>query len=209
MCYNKNMQNITYPDIGRKRFLARLDPLMSPQEMEIIETAYMFAKYGHKEQMRDSGVRYFEHPKAVAWIIIDELKLHDWRTIAMALMHDLKEDSWILSWWRIQVNFGKSVTLGLKLLTKDPKKGYLKRLRTHGTWRELTVKICDRLNNMRTLQECPPKKIVRQLAETQKEFFPLCDILAKKLPSKDRWRAAHLKKELLRAYREVEKTITI
>jgi len=207
MVYSLYMKITPYPDIGRKQFLARLDPLMSPQEVEIIETAYMFAKYGHKEQMRDSGVRYFEHPKAVAWIIIDELKLHDWRTIAMALMHDLKEDSWILSWWRIQVNFGKSVTLGLKLLTKEPKKGYLKRLRTHGTWRELMVKICDRLNNMRTLKECPPKKIARQLTETQREFFPLCDLLAEKLPKKNRWRAEYLKKKLGEACAKAEKLL--
>lgn len=197
-------REITYPDIGRKQFLARLAPLMSPRDLEIVETAYMFSKYGHKEQKRDSGERYFEHPKAVAWIIIDELKLHDWRTIVMALLHDIQEDTWLLSWWRVQMNFGKSVTLGLKLLTKEPERGYLKRLKAHGTWRELTVKISDRLNNMRTVSGCTKEKQRRQAAETEKEFFLLCDLLSKKLPKKDRWRAEHLKRELQRSCAKVK-----
>lgn len=185
-----------YPEINHQKFMSALEPFLTPIELERVETAYVFSKYGHRNQVRDSGERYFEHPRAVAWIIVQELKLYDWQLMILALLHDIREDSYILSWHRIQINFGRTVTLGLKLLTKDPKEGYLERIRSHGTWRDVLVKICDRLNNLRTLGACSEEKIKRQIAETESEFLPLCDHLLTLLPKKDRWRGEYLRKEI-------------
>ncbi len=177
---------------------------MTPLEIEMVETAYVFSKYGHRDQFRDDGRRYFEHPRAVAWIIIRELKLCNWKLIVLALLHDIKEDSYILSWHRTQVNFGKEVALSLKLLTKDPKEGYLERLKTYGTWREILVKICDRLNNLRTLGACTPEKIKSQIAETKREFIPLCDLLISRLPKNSRWRGKYLKDQVVNLCNQYE-----
>lgn len=187
-----------YPSVGRNKFLARLEPLMAPAELENIETAYVLAKYGHRDQYRDGGrVRYFEHPKAVAWIAVTELRITDWRTVVLALLHDVKEDSYILSWHRIQVNFGRDVTVGLRLLTKRPKRAYVKRLAEHGAPRVVLIKLCDRLHNLRTLGSCDRRKQRRQIVETLENYVPLADVLIAKLPKKDRWRGEWLKREIL------------
>lgn len=182
----------------KKQFFGSIEPLLTPLELEKIETAYIFSKYGHRNQVRDGGDRYFEHPRAVAWIIINELKFYDWQTIVLALLHDIKEDSYILSWHRIQLNFGRKIAIGLKLLTKDPKDGYLERLRDHGTWRELLVKICDRVHNLRTLTECSPQKQRKQIQETEAHYISLCETLLEKLPRKDHWRGEYLRAEMTR-----------
>ena len=188
-----------YPMIKREDFFSTIDSLLSPIEIERIETAYIFAKYGHRSQYRDDGVtRYFEHPRAVAWIIIKELKLIDWQTIVLALLHDIKEDSYILSWNRIQINFGRQITIDLKLLTKDPKEGYLERIFSHGSWRVLLVKLCDRLHNLRTLDKCEISKKEKQIAETIRYYLPLCDILIAKLKKGSKWRGEYLKEAISR-----------
>lgn len=186
-----------YPAIKREDFFSTIDPLLSPIEIERIETAYIFAKYGHRNQYRDDGTtRYFEHPRAVAWIIIQELKLIDWQAIVLALLHDIKEDSYLLSWNRIQINFGRQITIDLKLLTKDPKEGYLERISSHGSWRVLLVKLCDRLHNLRTLDGCESSKKEKQITETIQHYLPLCDILITKLKRGSRWRGEYLKEAI-------------
>lgn len=189
-------QNDGYIDVGRQEFMALLTPIMSPRELEIIETAYVLAKYGHRGQERDDGVRYFEHPKSVAHILIKELKVNDWQIIVMALLHDVLEDSHILSPYRIELNFGKEVVVGLKLLTKQPKEGYLRRLKTYGDAKVIMVKLADRLHNVRTLGKCTKEKQERQREETENHYIPLANFLIEKLPKKDKWRGEYLKKEI-------------
>ena len=188
---------VNYPNIGRKEFIAKLKPILSPHDLEMVETAYVLSKYGHRNQTRDdSRVRYFEHPKAVAWILVSELKVNDWQTLVMALLHDVLEDSHILSPYRIERNFGKEVVVGLKLLTKQPKTGYLGRLKQYGDNRTILVKLCDRLHNMRTLGGCSREKQKRQVAETKKYFFPLAQKFIGRLPRPERWRGEYIKREL-------------
>ena len=189
-------QNNGYVDIGRREFMARLTPIMSPKELEAIETAYVLAKYGHKEQERDDGTRYFEHPKSVAHILIEELKVDSWQIIVMALLHDVLEDSHILSPYRIELNFGKEVVVGLKLLTKKPKEGYLKRLKTYGDTKVIMVKLADRLHNMRTIGNCSKEKQKRQKEETENHYIPLAEFLISKLPRRDKWRGEYLMSEI-------------
>ncbi|MFA6407836.1 MAG: HD domain-containing protein [Candidatus Paceibacterota bacterium] len=186
-----------YANIDRREFMSKLQPILSPRDLEMIETAYVLAKYGHRDQMRDNGhVRYFEHPKTVAWILVDELKVADAQTIVMALLHDVLEDSHILSPYRIELNFGKEVVVGLKLLTKQPKEGYLKRLKTYATAKTLSVKLCDRLHNLRTLDGCTKNKQREQIEETKKYYIPLAEHLVTLLSKKDRWRGEYLESEI-------------
>lgn len=184
-------------ETGRERFLAKLAPYMLEDELENVLAAYEFAKYGHRGQKRDGGERYFEHPRAVAEIIIDELRLrNDWRIIATALLHDILEDAWIISEQRLAKNFGRDVALWLRLLTKKPKEGYLERLREHGSWEVLLVKLCDRLHNLRSLGQCDEAKQRKQIVETRAHHIPLAELLIKRLPAADRWRGKALKRWL-------------
>ncbi|TSC52685.1 MAG: (p)ppGpp synthetase, RelA/SpoT family [Parcubacteria group bacterium LiPW_41] len=185
-----------YIDLGRVEFMAKLEPIMSPKELEAIETAYILSKYGHRGQERDDGTRYFEHPKSVAHILIEELKVNDAQTIIMALLHDVLEDSHILSPYRIELNFGKEVVIGLKLLTKKPKEGYFKRLSIYGDNKTILVKLCDRLHNLRTLKNCTREKQKTQIEETRNHLLPLVSLLTKRLPKKDKWRGEYLHKQI-------------
>ncbi|MEK7584698.1 MAG: HD domain-containing protein, partial [Patescibacteria group bacterium] len=102
---------------GREVFLAQLKPYMLEDELEHVHAAYVFAKYGHRAQVRQGGDCYFEHPKAVANILIRELSVRDdWQLIVTALLHDLLEDSWLLSEDRVRRNFGRRVAWWVKLL---------------------------------------------------------------------------------------------
>lgn len=182
---------------GGERFVALLEPYMLKEDLENVKTAYVFAKNGHRGQTRESGERYFEHPRAVALIIIEELQIRDnGNLIVIALLHDILEDSFMLDEKRLQKNFGRRVTLWLKFLTKDPKEGYHERLVECGIWEVWTTKLADRLHNVRTLGTCTPEKQRKQILETKNLYLPLADRLLKKMPKKYPGRAEYLKKEI-------------
>jgi GTP pyrophosphokinase len=179
------MRTLPTPPIGSTEFLGRLRPVLTESEFENIETAYAFSKYAHRGQERASGVRYFEHPKAVAWIIVDELRFVDWSMIAMALLHDVLEDTYLLSRRRMEINFGREVAVGIQLLSKqggDTHLEYIDRLRTYGSWQTKVVKMADRLHNLRTLDACEAAKRVRKRAETREHYLPIATGLVTQVP---------------------------
>ena len=68
------------------RFAARLIGKATDEQMRLIMKAYRFAKEAHRGQLRDGGGRYFEHPKAVALILMDEMKIMDKDMIIACLL---------------------------------------------------------------------------------------------------------------------------
>jgi GTP diphosphokinase / guanosine-3',5'-bis(diphosphate) 3'-diphosphatase len=179
-------------------FEKKLQPWFLREELRSIMWAYKLSKYGHRDQQRESGERYFEHPKAVATIIPEELKIFDAQSIIMALLHDIIEDSYLLDEDLMRRIFGKMLTNGVRLLSKDEnvKPVYYERLRTCGNWRVILVKICDRLHNMRTLDTASKEKQRKQAKETRKEFFALCDLLAELIPKKHYQAVPYLRDKL-------------
>lgn len=179
-------QNTLERPLGREVYFDLLRPYFLEIDLETIKAAYAFSKYGHAKQIREGGGRYFDHPKSVSIIIFNEWRVLDSGIIAVALLHDVQEDSFILSETRMIVNFGEQLTFTVKLLTKDPnnKKIYYPRLKQSGDWRAVLVKIADRIHNMRTLGARPRHKQLEQVEETRGNFFELCDILEKIIPSK-------------------------
>ena len=164
---------------GSEEFLKKLRHKVSPRELDFIMLAYRLSKYGHRDQIRDSGERYFEHPKAVALILIDELQIYDAEMIIAALWHDLKEDKpWMLEWKDIELIFGARVRELVHMLTKEPESStkekveYLERIAVAGEDVRF-IKLADRLHNVRTLSSCPSKKQARYLKETREFFIPL------------------------------------
>jgi len=177
---------------GREIFLAQLKAYMLEDELEHIHAAYVFAKYGHREQTRKGGERYFEHPKAVANILIRELHIRDdWQLVVTALLHDLLEDSWLLSEDRVRKNFGRRVAWWVKLLTKETENDYYDRLR-EAPWQPILVKFCDRLHNLRTLDACEAAKRQRKLDETRRYFPALATALLSRIPRKHRSSALYV-----------------
>ena len=163
---------------GSEEFSKKLRHKVSPHELDFIMLAYRLSKYGHRDQARDDGERYFEHPKAVALILIDELQIYDAEMIIAALLHDLKEDTWMLEWRDIELIFGARVRELVHMLTKEPessikeKAEYLERIVVASEEARL-IKLADRLHNVRTLSSCSPAKQARYLEETREFFIPL------------------------------------
>lgn len=94
--------------------------------MELVMMAYGYAKMGHGykvEQKRDSGERYFEHPRRVAYILMEEFGIYDPDMIITALLHDLVEDTFCFgnrdeAFERIQLTYKKRVAIFVLALTK-------------------------------------------------------------------------------------------
>lgn len=181
---------------SRSTFELRITAFFTPDEFQAIMTAYALSKYGHLEQRRDDGTRYFDHPRAVALIILDELKLMYRDMLVLALLHDIREDAYLLSPWVIEKIYGKSVMVGINLLTKTEGVDYIPRLLEYGTWQVLAVKCCDRLHNLRTLHNCTDEKQHKQIAETRAEYPAVLDRLDQILPAKRRYVAVWLRDQI-------------
>lgn len=167
---------------GYELFFMPLLVTLDPLTCERIQFAYLVSKYGHSNQKRDDGTRYFDHPKGAAWIYINEFHGRDSEIIINTLLHDLSEDAYLLSPYRIAHNFGEERALDVGALTKLPKnkngeskettEEYLKRIIARGP-RAIISKLLDRLHNLRSLQATSPEKKERLLEETKNYHIPM------------------------------------
>jgi len=150
-----------------------------------LNKAYNFAVKAHKNQKRDSGDPYSNHPIAVA-SILTELKL-DSATIATGLLHDTIEDTHA-TYENIKSEFGQEVADLVDGVTKisvfenqatstSKAENFRKLiLATSKDIRVLLVKIADRLHNMRTIDAISKiEKKERIAKETMEIYAPLAD----------------------------------
>ena len=152
---------------------------------EKLSKAYDFAVKAHKNQKRDSGDPYSNHPIAVA-SILTELKL-DSATITTGLLHDTIEDTYA-TYETIKEEFGKEVADLVDGVTKisvfenkatiNSKAENFRKLilATSKDIRVLLVKLADRLHNMRTIDAIEAiEKKERIAKETMEIYAPLAD----------------------------------
>ncbi|HEX7671920.1 MAG TPA: HD domain-containing protein, partial [Polyangiaceae bacterium] len=155
-------------------------------DVAIISKAYHFAELAHGQQKRKSGDPYFIHPASVAGIISD-LKL-DTASICAGLLHDVVEDT-KATLVDIDREFGSEITALVDGVTKLSKINFTsKEDRQAESFRKmvvamskdlrvLLVKICDRLDNMRTLEHMSPESQERIARETMEIYAPLTNRL--------------------------------
>ena len=165
---------------GRVAFFRKVKESISDERFfTAIELAYNMAKAAHKGQLRDDGVRYFNHVKAVAWTILTETQIKDQLRltilVCVALLHDLMEDTFIAKKRHLHFIFDQispDITNSIWVLT-NPKRG--------NKWRKLLssisvvvklIKAADRLHNLRTLLNCREEKIDRKIEETRNIIVP-------------------------------------
>jgi GTP pyrophosphokinase len=171
----------------------QLDQIMSEvagyhpsADLQIIRRAYQFAAQAHEGQTRKSGDPYVTHPLAVAQIIA-ELKL-DVASVCAGLLHDCVEDT-SATVEQLGEQFGKEIAYLVDGVTKLGKLPYSTReeqqaenfrkmlLAMARDIRVILVKLCDRLDNMRSLNHLPPEKQERIAAETMQIYAPLANRL--------------------------------
>lgn len=171
---------------NRRSFFARFEDGLAPSELLKVQVAYTFAKYHHRHQERkgldENGnkIRYFEHCRSVAIILIDELKIKDPDLICVALLHDVLEDCPDVSPEMLEFVFGTRVARLVKILTKtvDNKLFYWENLMEHPDAK--LIKICDRVHNKRTIGD-DANFIKKQVRETYENFTPSFSIGLSKL----------------------------
>jgi len=154
-------------------------------DLDKLTKAYTFAVNAHKNQKRDSGDPYSNHPIAVA-SILTELKL-DSATITTGLLHDTIEDTHA-TYETIKREFGQEIADLVDGVTKisiyenkatiNSKAENFRKLilATSKDIRVLLVKLADRLHNMRTIEAISKiEKKERIAKETMEIYAPLAD----------------------------------
>lgn len=193
---------------NKELFFNRIKPFFAPSVLNDIRVAYMLAKFGHRAQIRkskdDEGkpIRYFEHLRGVALILMDEVKILNADMILTALLHDSLEDTQDLTSELIEHLFGVNVATMVRALSKIPKEGYHERLMLSTNWKMLTVKGCDRLYNNRTLTQTSQSFREKQVAETRNYYYPLFDLMVKLTPTEHLPRTVWLRDEIKRVTEE-------
>ena len=172
-------------------FLARMRAVFPEQAVHELHAFYivMKAEFRSKKRMEldENGepVRYFEHLRAVTIILVEEAGCRDLKRVKIALGHDTIEDTRLTVAF-IEANYGTEVARGISILSKAPKDGYLERLQQFGTWEDFEVKGCDRLHNLRKLRHGSVAFRQKQIAETERDYYPLFDRMVDECPPDER-----------------------
>ena len=168
--------------LSPQELLTRVSAYQPSADLELIKRAYAFAENAHQGQLRKSGDPYLIHPLTVAQIIA-ELRL-DVGCICAGLLHDCVEDT-SATVDDISKLFGPDVALLVEGVTKLGKVRWQTReehqaenfrkmlLAMARDIRVILIKLCDRLDNMRTLGAMAPEKQERIARETMEIYAPL------------------------------------
>lgn len=195
-------------------FFARVRPILSPDDLLDLDMAYNLAKYAHRWQFRKEvnratgkPVRYFEHLRGVALILMDEVRCMDPQMLEAALLHDSLEDTRGVTAEKIERYLGADVVQIVKLLSKVPKEGYLERLMAFADWKTLMIKASDRLHNLRSLDQSDETFQRKQIEETRTKYCAVLDRLVELAPASHKAGATYLRREIKKIVRIYEKKL--
>jgi GTP diphosphokinase / guanosine-3',5'-bis(diphosphate) 3'-diphosphatase len=151
-------------------------------DLELIVRAYQYGERAHRGQKRASGEDFYAHCVHVATILAD---LHlDTFSLAAALIHDVVEDT-AVTLAEVRSDFGDEIATIVDGVTKIGKvqfrstteqqvENYRKLLLSMAQdARVITIKLADRLHNMRTLEHLRTDKRRRIALETREIYAPL------------------------------------
>ncbi|MEU9394408.1 HD domain-containing protein [Streptomyces sp. NPDC048324] len=153
-------------------------------DLDPLRRAYVLAESSHRGQMRKSGEPYITHPLAVT-LILAELGAET-TTLTASLLHDTVEDTDV-TLDQVGEQFGEEVRYLVDGVTKLEKVDYgaaaepetfRKMLVATGSdVRVMSIKLADRLHNMRTLGVMRPEKQARIAKVTRDVLIPLAERL--------------------------------
>ncbi|MEV1045873.1 HD domain-containing protein [Streptomyces sp. NPDC049916] len=153
-------------------------------DLTILHRAYVLAESSHRGQTRKSGEPYITHPLAVT-LILAELGAET-TTLTASLLHDTVEDTDV-TLDQVREQFGEEVCYLVDGVTKLEKVDYgaaaepetfrKMLVATGNDVRVMSIKLADRLHNMRTLGVMRPEKQARIAKVTRDVLIPLAERL--------------------------------
>ncbi|GFH39327.1 RelA/SpoT family protein [Streptomyces pacificus] len=153
-------------------------------DLAILHRAYVLAESSHRGQFRKSGEPYITHPLAVT-LILAELGAET-TTLTASLLHDTVEDTDV-TLVQVREEFGEEVCYLVDGVTKLEKVDYgaaaepetfrKMLVATGNDVRVMSIKLADRLHNMRTLGVMRPEKQERIAKVTRDVLIPLAERL--------------------------------
>ncbi|MFH8518984.1 RelA/SpoT family protein [Streptomyces gelaticus] len=153
-------------------------------DLSILHRAYVLAESSHRGQMRKSGEPYITHPLAVT-LILAQLGAET-TTLTASLLHDTVEDTDV-TLDQVRDQFGDEVCYLVDGVTKLEKVDYgaaaepetfrKMLVATGDDVRVMSIKLADRLHNMRTLGVMRPEKQARIAKVTRDVLIPLAERL--------------------------------
>src|ERR1700692_4902407 len=169
-----------------EQLIERIRTYQPTVDSDLIQRAYDYSFKMHAGQTRKSGQPYIVHPVSVAGIIAD-LRL-DAASVCAGLLHDVVEDT-LATTEDLTKEFGPEVAELVDGVTKLSKINFTsKEDREAENFRKMVVamardirvlliKLCDRLDNMRTLEHIPRESQERIASETLEFYAPLANRL--------------------------------
>jgi GTP pyrophosphokinase len=168
-----------------EKYKKQLGNSYKQKELDLIEVAFEFAKEAHKEQKRQTGGPYIDHPIAVS-LKVANLKL-DPHAVMAALLHDITEECKV-EIKAIKKEFGPEVARLVKGVTKVSKIQYKGVERSAESMRKMfmamaqdvrviIIKLLDRLDNLGTLHVFSKEKQKRIALESLEIYAPVADRL--------------------------------
>lgn len=164
----------------------RLAAYLSPEAIDDVYHAFVFAEKNHRGQVRRSGEQYIHHPIEVADTLA-ELQM-DSRTLMAALLHDVIEDTPATK-EEVTEKFGEEIALLVDGVSKigqikfDSKEqaeaeNFRKMIMAMSQdVRVMIIKLADRLHNMRTLNIMRAEKQKRISKQTLEIYAPIAQRL--------------------------------
>ncbi|MGW4029410.1 RelA/SpoT family protein [Streptomyces sp. NPDC004838] len=153
-------------------------------DLATLRKAYVLAESSHRGQFRKSGEPYITHPLAVT-LILAELGAET-TTLTASLLHDTVEDTDV-TLEQVRTEFGAEVAYLVDGVTKLEKVDYgaaaepetfrKMLVATGNDVRVMSIKLADRLHNMRTLGVMRPEKQARIAKVTRDVLIPLAERL--------------------------------
>ncbi|MEV0847096.1 HD domain-containing protein [Streptomyces sp. NPDC049954] len=153
-------------------------------DLEILRRAYVLAESSHRGQKRKSGEPFITHPLAVT-LILAELGAET-TTLTASLLHDTVEDTDV-TLDQVRREFGEEVSYLVDGVTKlekveygaaaEPETFRKMLVATGNDVRVMSIKLADRLHNVRTLGVMRPEKQVRIAKVTRDVLIPLAERL--------------------------------
>ena len=160
-------------ELNFEYLIKRVTPQLDAEQVALVYRAYEVAYEAHTGQTRDEGTPYIVHPIRVAVSLVDELKLSSPTLVCSALLHDVIEDSDVTR-EDIARMFGEKIAEVVWLLTKLEDVSltqYLASIEAAAHTGAPIVKLCDRLDNLRSIVHSPRLEKKRRLIRTTEELY--------------------------------------